>query len=86
MQKPTETELERGLEAAWGLRPASSNAVKIRRFFSCRNTAGTRLGFVVAELPSGLIIRCKMMSRPRADLWIAQPAEIQRDSDGQPGP
>ena len=61
----------------------STAAVKIRRWSPYRNDAGTILGYLDLELPSGLVInQCRLMRGPQGTLWIAMPA-IKRHADGQ---
>jgi hypothetical protein len=88
---PTETELRRAERASWGRQPLAANRhsrrseAKIRKWAAYRNPAGTMLGFVSAELPSGQIINdLKLMVRPKGRRWIAMPATRQLDQDDQP--
>jgi hypothetical protein len=61
------------------------NEMKIRRWQSFRNPAGTMLGFVSVELPSGLVVNdCKLMVGPNGRRWFAMPAVKQFDRDGSP--
>jgi hypothetical protein len=64
--------------------PASRPA-KIRRWNPHRNDAGTMIGVLSVELPSGLIINdAKLMVGPAGKHWIALPAIKQIDRDGTP--
>jgi hypothetical protein len=59
--------------------------VKIRRWQPFRNPAGTVLGFLSIELPSGLIINdAKLMIGQAGKHWIALPAIKQTGKDGEP--
>jgi DNA-binding cell septation regulator SpoVG len=84
MSTPSQAMLRRAEQASWGRRPAARQG-KILRSTSFRNPAGTMLGFISAELPSGMIIHSmKLMVAPRGRRWIAMPAEKRVDSDGKP--
>jgi hypothetical protein len=64
--------------------PASRPA-KIRRWKLHRNPAGTMLGFLSIELPSGLIINnLRLMVGPAGKHWIGLPTVKQIDTDGTP--
>jgi DNA-binding cell septation regulator SpoVG len=66
-------------------RPALAATVKIRRWYAHPNSAGTLLGYVSAELPSGLIINdLKLMVGPKGQPWIAMPSQRQLDREGNP--
>jgi DNA-binding cell septation regulator SpoVG len=63
----------------------TQNRAKIRRWLPYRNAAGTMLGFLSIELPSGLVINdAKLMMGPAGKHWIAMPANKQVDKDGEP--
>ena len=58
---------------------------RIGKFTPFQNAAGTLLGFVTIELPSGLILNdCKLMVGPQGRRWIGMPAVKQLDRDGNP--
>jgi hypothetical protein len=60
-------------------------AATIRSWRPFRNPAGTILGFLSIELPSGLIINdAKLMIGPAGKHWIALPAIKQTGKDGEP--
>jgi DNA-binding cell septation regulator SpoVG len=88
---PSENQLRRGEAATWGARhdtplvkPKTAD-VKILRWTSYRNAAGTMLGFVSAKLLSGMIIHeLKLMIGPSGKLWIAWPSIKQTNKDGTP--
>lgn len=63
-------------------RPMTSR-VQIRKFTPFRNDAGTVLGFLDAEMPSGMIINgMKLMGGPKGGFWIALPAVKRLNPDG----
>jgi DNA-binding cell septation regulator SpoVG len=68
----TEAERKRGNEYLAPDRPS----VKIRRWSPHRNEAGTILGYLDVELPSGLVInQCRLMrGGPQGTLWIGMPS------------
>jgi hypothetical protein len=77
---PSKPLTEAALAASWGVKPQP--AMKIRRFTPHRNAAGTRLGFLTAELPSGMIVSgLKLMIGPQGKHWIATPSIKRRDLD-----
>jgi hypothetical protein len=83
--RPPTGDLRIAETAAWRPRPTTVPAVKIRRWQPHRNTAGTVVGFLSTETPSGLIINdCKLMIGPAGRHWIALPAIKQLDRDGNP--
>lgn len=53
---PFKTRGEAQTAATWGIKPGAPPSTKIRKFTAYRNPAGTLLGFLSIELPSGLII------------------------------
>jgi hypothetical protein len=56
-------------------RPTPATVIKVRRWRPFRNAARTILGYLSAELPSGVIINdCKLMIGPNGKPWIALPA------------
>jgi hypothetical protein len=60
-------------------------AAKIRRWQQYRNAAGTMLGYLSAEMPSGMIINdLKLMRGPEGKFWIAMPAVKQVGKDSKP--
>lgn len=60
-------------------------STKIRRWQPFRNQAGTMLGYVDVQLPSGMIINgCKLMVGPNGKHWIATPSEKATNKDGSP--
>jgi hypothetical protein len=66
--------------------PAPFASAKIRRWNPHRNPAGSLLGFLSVELPSGLIINdLKLMIGPAGTPWIALPAikRPQLDENGK---
>jgi hypothetical protein len=66
-------------------RLTASRPAKIRRWNPHRNPAGTMLGFITVELPSGMIINnCKLMVGPAGKHWIGLPTVKQIDKDGTP--
>lgn len=82
--RPSEGQLRRG-EALWGARPPTPSSVKILRWAPGRNSAGTVVGYIDAELPSGLTIHSmKLMRGPNGGFWIAMPAVQATDRDGNP--
>ena len=65
--------------------PRPAPGAKIRRWQPFRNPAGTVLGFLSIELPSGLVINdAKLMVGPAGKHWIALPAIKQTGKDGEP--
>jgi DNA-binding cell septation regulator SpoVG len=75
---PTEAELQ----ASWGIRPST---IKISKWTPFRNPAGTMLGFLSVELPSGMIVNdLKLMVGQKGRRWIALPSVKQLDKEGQP--
>jgi DNA-binding cell septation regulator SpoVG len=65
------------------LSPQSKADVKIRRWQSFQNPAGTMPGFVSVEMSSGLVINdCKLMVGPNDRRWVAMPSVKQFDRDG----
>jgi hypothetical protein len=86
MRSGTRTGTTRGAATAieFGGRPAPRRT-KIRSFRSWRNAAGTVLGYISAELPSGLgVNNLKLMIGPEGKRWIAMPSGRQVDRDGNP--
>lgn len=82
--RPTEAQLRRGERATWGGKLPAPGA-KIRRFFPCRNPAGTMLGFLSVETPSGLVLHgLKVMVGPKGTRWIATPDVKRRDQEDHP--
>src|SRR5262249_24131861 len=80
---PDQLELRRREAPTWRQRPAS--AVKILRWNPVPNAAGTMLGSLDVELPSGLVINAaKLMSGPNGQYWVATPSVRRRDKDDQP--
>jgi hypothetical protein len=70
--------------AAWGDKPPARLA-KILSFREYRNPAGTMLGYLDVELPSGMrLYGCKLMVGSKGTRWIATPNLIRRNPDGQP--
>jgi hypothetical protein len=68
---------------AQGLAPAAS--AKIRRWNAHPNSAGTLLGYLSVELPSGMIVNdLKLMVGPKGRPWIAMPSQRQLDREGNP--
>jgi DNA-binding cell septation regulator SpoVG len=60
-------------------------AARIRRWRPFRNPAGTVLGYLDVELPSGMVINgSKLMVGPNGKYWVAMPSERQLDRDGNP--
>jgi hypothetical protein len=58
---------------------------KIRRWQPYRNSAGTMLGYLDVQLPSGMILNgCKLMVGANSKLWIATPSEKAANKDGSP--
>jgi hypothetical protein len=84
---PSETALRRA-EGLWGQRPNAKPAsprAKIKRFTSYKNVAGTVLGYIDVQLPSGMIVNgCKLMVGPAGKHWIAPPSQQQTNKDGSP--
>ena len=79
---PSQPEIRRGRDY---LAPRPATAAKIRRWQPFRNPAGTVLGFLSIELPSGLVIHdAKLMVGQAGKHWIALPANKQIDKDGNP--
>jgi DNA-binding cell septation regulator SpoVG len=71
------------LEASWGIEPKPP--LKIRRWQPYRNAAGTLLGYLDVELPSGMVINgCKLMIGSSGKRWVAMPSERHLDRDGKP--
>jgi hypothetical protein len=69
--RPTERQLRQGENMAYGPKP-NAPGVKIRRFTPYRNAAGTLLGFLSIEMPSGLILNdAKLMIGPAGKRWVA---------------
>ena len=67
------------------LAPRSTLTAKIRRWQPFRNPAGTMIGYLDVELPSGMTINgCKLMRSPNGKPWVAMPSERQVDRDGNP--
>ena len=65
--------------------PRPASAAKIRRWQPFRNAAGTVLGYLDVELPSGMVINgSKLMVGPNGKHWVAMPSERQLDRDGNP--
>jgi hypothetical protein len=65
------------------LRPRTE--ATIRRWQPRRNLAGTRLGFLSVELPSGLVINdAKLMIGPKGKHWIAMPSVQRLAPNGDP--
>jgi DNA-binding cell septation regulator SpoVG len=65
------------------LAPRQAPAAKIRRWQPFRNPAGTVLGFLSIEHPSGLIIhQCKLMVGAKGARWVATPAVRETDNQG----
>jgi hypothetical protein len=66
--------------AAWGVRPQPQQ-IKILRWFPSKNASGTVLGFISAELPSGMIVHSmRLMRGPAGKLWIGMPDTSDDDS------
>jgi hypothetical protein len=64
-------------------RPTPPAAARIRRWQPFRNPAGTMLGYLSAELPSGMIVNdCRLMIGPSGKPWIAIPSAKQVNKDG----
>lgn len=62
-----------------------SVTANIKRWQSYRNAAGRRLGYIDAQLPSGMItIGNKLMRGPNGTLWIPPPSVQLRHKDGSP--
>jgi len=62
-----------------------SAPVKIRQWRPYQNAAGTVLGYLDPQLPSGMIIcGCKLMRGQNGKRWIALPAIKQFDQNGEP--
>ena len=58
-------------------------SAKIKRWQPARNAAGTVLGYLDVELPSGMVINgSKLMVGPNGKHWVAMPSERQLDRDG----
>jgi DNA-binding cell septation regulator SpoVG len=65
------------------LRPRAE--ATIRRWTPLRNLAGTMLGYIDIELPSGMVINgAKLMIGPNGKHWLAMPSQKQVDRDGAP--
>lgn len=65
--------------------PRQALGAKIRRWQPFRNPAGTILGYLDIELPSGMITNsCKLMVGQNGKPWVAMPSERQLDRDGNP--
>ncbi|MFL5268836.1 MAG: hypothetical protein ACJ8AH_19960 [Stellaceae bacterium] len=90
VRTPSQGALRRGERATWGTRPAEAptcpaGGAKLISWRPYRNPAGTMLGFVSAQLQSGLIINdLKIMRGPKGALWVAAPAVKVLDADGNP--
>ena len=79
---PSQPEIRRGRDY---LAPRPATALKIRRWQPFRNPAGTVLGFLSIELPSGLIINdAKLMVGRPGKYWVALPAIKLTGKDGNP--
>jgi hypothetical protein len=89
---PPQAALRRAEAAAWGQRPApvplpsaTPRTMKIKKFTPFRNEAGTVLGFLSIQTPSGMIVNdAKLMIGPKGRRWIAMPSLKQLDRDGNP--
>src|SRR5580704_16867458 len=81
-------ELRRAEAAVWGPRPEAERERPRMRLVSWkahRNQAGTMLGFLSAQLPSGIIINdMRLMLGPNGRHWIAMPSIKQLDQTGAP--
>jgi DNA-binding cell septation regulator SpoVG len=65
--------------------PDRAPVAKIRRWTPLRTPAGTILGYVDVELPSGMIVNgCKLMVGPNGRHWVALPSQKQTNRDGTP--
>jgi hypothetical protein len=70
--------------AAWGGRPPIQRTT-ILSWRSAPNPAGTVIGLLDVELPSGLqLLGCKLMVSSLGKLWVAPLSSIRRDTDDQP--
>src|SRR5262245_24488055 len=68
-----------------GNRRSRRAGAKIRNTTIYRNTAGTLLGLLSAELPSGQIIYdLKLVNDPKGSLWIVLPAAEQLEKRAGP--
>jgi DNA-binding cell septation regulator SpoVG len=84
MSAPSQATLRRAEQATWGRRSAPSHG-KVLKWPPHRNPAGTMLGFISAELPSGMIIHgMKLMVGPKGARWIAMPSEKRLDQERRP--
>ena len=67
----------------WGGKPETPR-VLILAWREQRNAAGTMLGFVDVELPSGMqLYGCKLMVSTNRNLWIALPSSVRRSDAGE---
>jgi DNA-binding cell septation regulator SpoVG len=65
--------------------PRPATAATIRSWRPFHNPAGTVLGYLDVELPSGMVINgSKLMVGPNGKHWVAMPSERQLDRDGNP--
>src|SRR5262245_3947920 len=79
-----ESALRRAEAATWGVRPVPV-LPKILKWIEHRNAAGTVLGYLSVELPSGLIINdLKLMVGPKGKRWVSMPSVMQTDKEGNP--
>jgi hypothetical protein len=82
VRPPSQAEATRGRDY---LAPGPATAATIRSWRPFRNPAGTILGFLSIELPSGLVINdAKLMVGTAGKHWIALPAIKQIGKDGEP--
>jgi hypothetical protein len=84
-RRPSGAELRRAA-GLYGPGPKTGAPVaKIRRWQPHRNPAGTVLGYLDVQLPSGMIVNgCKLMVGPAGKHWIAPPSQQQTNKDGSP--
>jgi hypothetical protein len=81
--RPSEVELRRGEEAAWGPKSASSpDRPRMRLLEFKAVTKGSLHGFVTIELPIGLQIADIPILAGRNGLWANMPAKPQMNQDG----
>jgi DNA-binding cell septation regulator SpoVG len=83
---PSQATLRRAEAATWGDRGGRPPPQgKITKWTPYRNPAGTMLGFLSAQLPSGMIINgMRLMIGPKGAHWVAMPSEKRLDQEGQP--
>jgi DNA-binding cell septation regulator SpoVG len=58
--------------------------LRILRWAPYRNPSGTQIGFLDAELPSGMIVHgLRLMVGPKGGRWLAMPSEKRLDPNGK---